>query len=120
MNELGSGSMRRRAEQFVNHSDIRETRTRKPHPFFLSKGVSAGKLASMTFARLCRVGLSLGLASLVLPARGAELFWKAGVAKVDITPTQPLWGAGYASRTNMIDEKVTALWVKALALEDTE
>jgi neutral ceramidase len=74
----------------------------------------------MTFARFCRLGLALGLVCLVLPVSAAEPLWKAGVAKADITPTQPLWGAGYAARTNMIEEKVTALWVKALALEDTE
>ncbi len=46
--------------------------------------------------------------------------WKAGVARTDITPTQPLWAAGYATRTNMSEGQATALWVKALALEDTD
>lgn len=48
----------------------------------------------------------------------AESFWKAGVAKSTITPSQPLWLAGYASRTNAAEGKVMELWVKALALED--
>lgn len=68
--------------------------------------------------RLGTLLLSLCLGG--LPARAAEILWKVGVAKVDITPTRPLWGAGYASRTNLIDAKATSLWVKALALEDTE
>ncbi len=45
-------------------------------------------------------------------------FWKAGTAKADITPTQPLWMAGYGSRTNPAEGKEMSLWIKALALED--
>ncbi|MGA0559656.1 neutral/alkaline non-lysosomal ceramidase N-terminal domain-containing protein [Larkinella sp. VNQ87] len=44
--------------------------------------------------------------------------WKAGVAKVNITPQQPIWQAGYASRTHPSDGKLHDLWAKALALED--
>jgi neutral ceramidase len=51
-------------------------------------------------------------------AFAAETFWKAGVARTNITPTEPLWLSGYASRTNAADGKVTDLWVKVLALED--
>ena len=32
-------------------------------------------------------------------ACGAEATWKAGTAKAVITPKEPLWMAGYASRT---------------------
>ncbi|GAB3025586.1 neutral/alkaline non-lysosomal ceramidase N-terminal domain-containing protein [Spirosoma pulveris] len=44
--------------------------------------------------------------------------WKAGVARVVITPTTPQWLAGYASRTHASDGKLHDLWAKALALED--
>jgi hypothetical protein len=44
--------------------------------------------------------------------------WKAGTAKADITPTQPLWLAGYGARTKPAEGKEMSLWVKALALED--
>lgn len=44
--------------------------------------------------------------------------WKAGVARVIITPQQPMWMAGYASRTKPSDGKLHDLWAKALALED--
>jgi len=44
--------------------------------------------------------------------------WKAGVAKVVITPKQSMWMAGYASRTSPSDGKLHDLWAKALALED--
>jgi hypothetical protein len=48
----------------------------------------------------------------------AEALWKAGVARANITPTQPLWLAGYASRDQPADGKVMELWLKVLALED--
>jgi neutral ceramidase len=44
--------------------------------------------------------------------------WKAGVAKVNITPDQPMWMAGYAARTKPAEGTMTPLWAKALALED--
>uniref|UniRef100_UPI0035639E95 neutral/alkaline non-lysosomal ceramidase N-terminal domain-containing protein n=1 Tax=Novipirellula sp. TaxID=2795430 RepID=UPI0035639E95 len=51
-------------------------------------------------------------------AQGAESAWKAGAAKVVITPEEPMWMAGYASRTQPADGKLTELWAKALVLED--
>lgn len=44
--------------------------------------------------------------------------WKAGVAKVIITPKESVWQAGYASRTHASEGKLHDLWAKALALED--
>lgn len=44
--------------------------------------------------------------------------WKAGVATTLITPDEPMWMAGYASRTAPSDGKVTELFAKALAIED--
>ena len=44
--------------------------------------------------------------------------WKAGVARVIITPKQSMWMAGYASRTGPSEGKLHELWAKALALED--
>ena len=68
----------------------------------------------MTNATLFRVfGLLMLLASL-LP--GAE--WKAGVATVDITPAEPIWMAGYASRKHPSEGVVHPLRAKALAIED--
>jgi hypothetical protein len=45
--------------------------------------------------------------------------WKAGVARVVITPKQPLWMAGYANRDHPSEGKIVDLWAKALALEDS-
>lgn len=49
---------------------------------------------------------------------GAQDAWKAGAAKVNITPDSYLWMAGYAARTKPAEAKMTDLWAKALVLED--
>ena len=48
----------------------------------------------------------------------ADALWKAGVAKANITPAEPIWMAGYGGRTKPAEGKVMDLWIKALALED--
>lgn len=50
---------------------------------------------------------------------GAEdASWKVGIAKMCITPTENMWMAGFAARTNPATGKLTDLWLKVLALED--
>ena len=44
--------------------------------------------------------------------------WKAGTARANITPSQPQWMAGFASRTKPAEGKEMDLWIKVLALED--
>jgi hypothetical protein len=44
--------------------------------------------------------------------------WKAGVARADITPVEPIRMSGYAGRDHACSEMLHPLWVKALALED--
>ena len=44
--------------------------------------------------------------------------WKAGLAKVVITPEKPIWMSGYASRNKPSEGKIHDLYAKALALED--
>jgi len=67
---------------------------------------------------LCRWLVYLLLTAAFLPLHAAEQLWKAGTAKAVITPTDALWMAGYASRTNAASGKATELWLKVLALED--
>ncbi len=55
------------------------------------------------------------LGGAVLPARAS---WKAGFAKVKITPHGSLWMAGYAARTHASQGTLLDLHAKALALED--
>ncbi|MBS1749410.1 MAG: neutral/alkaline non-lysosomal ceramidase N-terminal domain-containing protein [Bacteroidetes bacterium] len=44
--------------------------------------------------------------------------WKAGVARVAITPDGPMWMAGYANRDHAAEGKLQELWAKALVLQD--
>jgi hypothetical protein len=44
--------------------------------------------------------------------------WKIGTARTVITPNEPTWMAGYASRTSPSEGKLHDLWAKALLLED--
>ena len=55
---------------------------------------------------------------LLLPATLCAEGWKAGAASVVITPSEPLWMAGYGSRTAPAEGKETDLHAKALVLED--
>ena len=50
----------------------------------------------------------------------AEAEWKVGLARVKITPEQPVHLAGYASRTHPFDKVAADLFAKALALEDRQ
>lgn len=49
---------------------------------------------------------------------GSTPGWKAGVARVVITPEQPMWMAGYGFRDHPSEGTLQDLWAKALALED--
>lgn len=44
--------------------------------------------------------------------------WQVGVARVDITPEDSLWLAGYASRDHAGGEALHQLWAKSIALQD--
>ncbi|MEX2568680.1 MAG: neutral/alkaline non-lysosomal ceramidase N-terminal domain-containing protein [Cyclobacteriaceae bacterium] len=46
--------------------------------------------------------------------------WKAGVSRVDITPENAMWMAGYAGRTAPSNGTLHELWAKALVLEDSQ
>ena len=50
------------------------------------------------------------------PAPGAS--WCVGVSRVEITPTEAVWMAGYASRTKPGEGKASPLYVRGLALRD--
>lgn len=44
--------------------------------------------------------------------------WKAGAAKIQITPKQSMWMSGYGGRNKPSEGTLHDLWVKALVLED--
>ena len=70
--------------------------------------------------RLLFLVLGLGLLRLdSVPAKEEpHESWKAGVAKIVITPQEPVWMSGYASRKKPSEGKIHDLYAKALALED--
>jgi Neutral/alkaline non-lysosomal ceramidase, N-terminal len=65
------------------------------------------------FLSLLAIGVPLCSSAAVIA--GDE--WKAGVAVQVITPGEPMWMAGYASRNKPAEGKAQDLYVKALALE---
>jgi hypothetical protein len=76
-----------------------------------------------TFAPAARRPVSLGLVALLFlggPAGAADTDWKVGLAQVRITPEQPVFLSGYASRNHPYEKVTTDLFAKALALEDQE
>lgn len=46
-----------------------------------------------------------------------EETWRVGLARATITPSVPMWMAGYASRDRPSAKTAMELWVKAIALE---
>ena len=65
---------------------------------------------------LLALSLGLGLCAFGQGAQG----WKAGVARVKITPEKPIWLAGYALRDHVFEGVRQDIWAKALALEDRD
>lgn len=58
---------------------------------------------------------------LALCASAADkLDFRAGVARIDLTPDGPIWMSGYASRTHPSTGIVSRLAAKALAIEDSK
>ena len=64
--------------------------------------------------------LSISFLGFVLASavQAGDAGWKAGVAKINITPQHLMWMSGYAARTNPAEGKLQDLWAKALVLED--
>lgn len=67
--------------------------------------------------RILSLTLTL-LASLGIATAAFSQDFKVGVAKADITPTEPIRLAGYASRSKPHESVDQPIWVKALALQD--
>jgi hypothetical protein len=77
-----------------------------------------GQLTRRHFLREVSAG-AVGLSTQFSPnAFAARQGWKAGLARVIITPQKPLWMAGYASRRKPSEGVIQELYAKALALED--
>ena len=48
----------------------------------------------------------------------ADEAWRAGAAKINITPDKLIWMSGYGNRDHPAEGKLTDLWAKALVLDD--
>ena len=68
---------------------------------------------------MLRCGL-IWLAFLVIASSAVaqDTNWKAGFARVVITPEQPMWMSGYGGRTHESEGKVHDLYARAAALQD--
>jgi hypothetical protein len=64
------------------------------------------------------ISVFLMIAFFVPGVNGQTSGWKAGVAKVVITPEQSMWLAGYGSRNHPSEGTEIDLWAKALAFQD--
>lgn len=72
--------------------------------------------------RLFLLTISLLLVAMIqtpLRPEAADVF-KAGLAKVVITPEKPVWMAGYAARKKPFEGKLHDLYAKALAIQDAK
>lgn len=68
--------------------------------------------------RIAEMGMSIRWVCLMWMVGSAAGAWKAGVARVDITPGESIWMSGYAARTKPSQGVLHPLWAKALAVED--
>ncbi|MBI5692370.1 MAG: neutral/alkaline non-lysosomal ceramidase N-terminal domain-containing protein [Verrucomicrobia bacterium] len=74
------------------------------------------------FAPALIVALLLGSLNALSGAAPAALPypWKAGVAKATVTPTEPIWLAGFGSRTRPSEGVRQDLFVRAVAVQDAD
>ncbi len=73
-----------------------------------------------SLARLSLLLIFLLLAATIRTSQSADAAagFKAGLAKIVITPEKPTWMAGYAARTKPFEGKIQDLYAKALAIQD--
>src|ERR1700688_1279533 len=57
------------------------------------------------------------LALLLTAATAHAAVLRAGVGRVDITPSAPIWMSGYASRSHPSESVRQPLWARALAID---
>lgn len=73
-----------------------------------------------TIERVILIGLCSGwmLLDFSPTGRAAEKPWRAGFGVMDISPTEPIWLAGYAARKHPSEGISHPIYAKAMALED--
>ncbi len=68
--------------------------------------------------RHCLLAVIAALLSSLATAGQAQSGWKAGMAQAVITPTEPIWMAGFGARKKPSEGVRQDLYVKTLALQD--
>lgn len=74
------------------------------------------KVQTITVGFLIMLGILLPGITPAAPGKPGSL--RAGVARIVITPSLPMWLTGYAGRDNPANGIIHDLWAKALALEE--
>jgi len=114
---LDTGSLRPNiAAMNSSHRQFFVSRAGSPWAFHILRdlGKESKRSASLKLVGLLCVWLiALASGSAAEPGQ-----WKAGLAKVAITPTEPVWMAGYAARTGPSDGTLVDLYARALVLAD--
>ena len=77
------------------------------------------KLALFLMMMVCLVGFKVNAMTFDYPPKPIK-GWRAGVARVVITPEEPMWMSGYTSRDHTAEGKLHDLWAKALVIEDAD
>ncbi len=80
----------------------------------MNRSTWIGSMALVVGSMMCLVQM----AASAEPSSSRKVTWKAGAASVMLTPQQPMWMAGYASRNKPSEGKFQDLFAKALAVED--
>ncbi|WP_236973843.1 neutral/alkaline non-lysosomal ceramidase N-terminal domain-containing protein [Membranihabitans maritimus] len=62
--------------------------------------------------------LTIFCPAIAIGESGDEMLWKAGTARINITPDESIWMGGYASRNHPSEGIRQDVWIKAVALED--
>ena len=62
---------------------------------------------------------SIALLAIVAAVGHAEISWKAGSAKADVTPKESIWLSGYGNRTKPSEGVLAPIYVKAVAFQDS-
>ncbi len=60
------------------------------------------------------------LCSFISGIKAQEYQWKAGAARTVITPQGEMWLSGYGSRDHAAEGTLNDIWIKVLALEDSQ
>lgn len=109
----------------MNHRSgrIPSVRSHSPRRFALRRGrgrwrvLSALPAIQIALALVMMMGMAMTMKT-VIGAESDPEGWRVGVGRACITPLEPIWMSGYASRNRPAERTRMDLWSKALMFED--